>query len=208
MTDPALRAGAAAGLVQGPGLAGLLLLVAYPFLAHAALLHLGARMAALGGLAGLALSLALRLPQAGRARRALLAQHGAVAAALAGALVLDDRRVLLLFPALASAAAAAVFATTLWSGPPLVERIARAWDGDAFVEAMTGHCRQATAAWAGLLALNAGVIASLAFTGPLGAWTLYTGVLSYLTMGALFAGEWALRRSRKRRLAAAATREV
>ncbi len=200
MTVPASRRGDAAGLVGGPGLAGLLLLVAYPFLAHAALLHLGTRSASLLGLAGLALSLALRLPRAGAARRALGVQHGAVAAALAAALLLDDRRALLLFPALASAAAAGVFASTLRSGPPLVERIARAWDGEAFEERMAWHCRQATAAWTGLLALNAGVIAVLAFRGPLGAWTLYTGLLSYATMAALFAAEWLLRRWRRRRL--------
>jgi len=202
----AMRTVAPVGPVRAPALAGVLLLVAYPFLVHAALVHVGTRTAALAGLAGLALSLALRLRAAGRARRALLAQHGVVAAALAGALVLDDRRALLLFPALASAAAAAVFASTLWSGPPLVERIARAWDGDAFIEAMAFHCRQATAAWAALLALNSGAIAALAFRGPLGLWTLYTGVLSYATMAALFAGEWGLRRWRKRRIAAPTTR--
>ncbi len=45
----------------------------------------------------------------------------------------------------------------------------------------------------GALVLLAAVAAALALWAPLAWWTLYTGLIAYLLMGLLFAGEWLVR---------------
>ena len=44
--------------------------------------------------------------------------------------------------------------------------------------------------------LNGLVSLGLALFAPLAIWTLYTGGIAYLLMGALFAGEYAIRKIR------------
>ena len=48
--------------------------------------------------------------------------------------------------------------------------------------------------WTAWLSLNALVALVLAVFGSDAAWALWTGVIAYLIMGVLFAGEFALRR--------------
>ena len=44
--------------------------------------------------------------------------------------------------------------------------------------------------------MNGGIIATLSLIGAERAWALYTGVISYIFMGLLLAGEWLYRRYR------------
>ena len=61
------------------------------------------------------------------------------------------------------------------------------------------YCRRVTALWCAFLVANAGVIVWLALAGTRELWALYTGVVAYLLMGALFAAEFVYRHWRFRR---------
>ena len=54
------------------------------------------------------------------------------------------------------------------------------------------YLNRLTAVWAGFFLLNAGV-AAWTTTQPLATWTLYNGLIAYLLIGALVAGEWLYR---------------
>jgi uncharacterized membrane protein len=189
-------------LARALRIVALLVLVAYPFALRALLQHSGPRLAAAVVLIGLALSFGIRRAFAREPLGPLAAQHALVGLAAVLALAEGKELALLLLPALVSLSLFFVFAATLWRGPPLIERIARRVSGADFLEQMVPHCRQATIAWCALFLANAAAIVGLAIAAPLGWWTLYTGVLVYLLMGGLFAGEYAVRIARKRRLAA------
>jgi len=183
------------------GVTAVVALVAYPFVLRALLERGGVRPAAAALLVVLALSFAARRFVAREPLRPLLFQYAAAGTATAFALGQGTATALLLIPALPSLALLGVFAATLRHGPPMIERFARRISGPGFREEMVGHCRQATVAWCVFFGGNALVIGALAFAAPLDWWALYTGVLTYLAMGATFGAEFAVRRLRKARLA-------
>ena len=184
-------------------IAAIPVVAVYPVALRALLLHTGPRRAAAAVLAGLALSFLVRRAFGHEPLRPLAAQHALAGGAALFALAQGKVLALLLLPALVSLGLFAFFAETLWHGPPMIERIARRVSGAGFLEEMVPHCRQATIAWCVFFFANTGAVAALAVAAPLAWWTFYTGVLAYLLMGALFAGEYALRTVRKRRLASA-----
>jgi uncharacterized membrane protein len=103
-----------------------------------------------------------------------------------------DPRELLLAPVFLNLGLLYVFGRTLRSGPSFVERLARLRDPNLSA-ARVRHCRTTTAVWCGFFAANAVLITALAWLGEIRIWTLYTGVVSYLMMALLFAGEWVVR---------------
>jgi uncharacterized membrane protein len=100
----------------------------------------------------------------------------------------------LLWPVLINLAFLWTFATSL-GGTPMVERLARLQD-PALNDEKIAYCRTVTKVWCGFFLLNAAVIATLAFLREVGLWTLYTGALSYVLMGLVFAVELAVRHAR------------
>ncbi|HBZ71595.1 MAG TPA: hypothetical protein DEP35_18465 [Deltaproteobacteria bacterium] len=175
--------------------------VVYPFALRVLLEHTGPRLAAAAVLFGLALSFLVRRAFGHEPLRPLAAQHALGASAALLALAQGKELALLLLPALVSLGLFGFFGATLWHGPPMIERVARRVSGGGFLEEMVPHCRQATIAWCVFFFANTGAVTALAVAAPLAWWTFYTGVVAYLLMGALFAGEYALRTVRKRRLA-------
>ena len=97
------------------------------------------------------------------------------------------------YPVLVSLTVCAAFSYSLYAPPSVVERIARLRTPQLPPEAVR-YTRRVTAVWAGFTFANALICAGLAAYGSLAAWTLWTGALSYLLMGTLFAGEYLLRR--------------
>ena len=176
-------------------------LVAYPFVLRVLLERASPRLAAAVVLFGLVVSFGVRRALGHEPLRPLAAQHALVGSAAILALAQGKGLALLLIPSLVSLSLFAVFASTLWHGPPLIERIARRVSGAGFLEKMVTHCRQATVAWCIFFLANALAVAGLAAKAPLAWWTFYTGVVAYALMAALFAGEYAVRSVRKRRLA-------
>lgn len=96
------------------------------------------------------------------------------------------------YPAVLSGLVAAVFANSLHRPPSLIERFARLKKPQLPPEGRL-YCRKVTWVWTLWLSANALIAAALAVWGSIGLWALWTGVISYIVMGALFAGEIVLR---------------
>jgi uncharacterized membrane protein len=185
----------------------LLLVPAYPFVVWFALERWSSRGVALLALAALALRAATMrevLAAAAESRVAL----AAVAVLCVAAALFDWQPLLLAVPVVGSGFAALLFGRSLAS-VPLVERFARAEHPELMHE-LTGYCRTVTRVWFVFLVANAGVALGLALFAPVAAWALYTGLISYLLIGLLFAAEWLVRQGRLRaaRLALGARAEA
>lgn len=197
-----------------PARAMLLMGASYPVLAHLATLSArpGLIAASISLLVVLVLLPALR---DGRplAWAVLAGAASGVYAALASGTALS---LLLLPPVLLNGFMAWVFGRTLRNGSmPLIERAARAMRGPGAVlgDEVVAYARGVTQAWTGLfvvlavvnmvlalLARPAGLLRVAGFdpaiSVPLGAWSLFANVLSYLFIAALFAIEFMVRARR------------
>jgi uncharacterized membrane protein len=96
------------------------------------------------------------------------------------------------YPVAVSLAAASVFGATLLHPPSLIERFARLREVD-LPPAAHSYCRKVTIVWTVWLSANTIIAAILALPGNDAAWALWTGLLAYLIMGALLAGEIVVR---------------
>ncbi len=113
---------------------------------------------------------------------------------LAGlATVLNQALPLKLYPALVNVVMLVVFATSLRFGPPLVERLARLQEPD-LPDFAVAYTRRVTQVWCGFFVLNGGLALFTALYASDRVWMLYNGMLAYVMMGVLFAGEWLVRR--------------
>lgn len=100
-----------------------------------------------------------------------------------------------LYPVVVVAIVLAVFAFSLFR-IPMAERIARR-TGERLDERGVAYCRTVTRVWTAFLALHLAVTAATVFASY-GVWAFYNGFLAYVLMGALFAGEWFVRRRVRR----------
>jgi uncharacterized membrane protein len=184
-----LRPGAfATGLV-------LLLTVAYPFAVAFGLGRIEPRWFAFA-LVGLALL------RAAVSRQALWWAAAAGAAVLAAfSLAGQGWLPLKLYPVLVNAVLLLVFGVSLWRGPPVIERLARLSEPALPVEGVA-YTRRVTEAWCLFFVFNGVAAGATALWLSTEGWALYNGFIAYLLMGAMFAGEWLLRRRLKARVAA------
>lgn len=97
------------------------------------------------------------------------------------------------YPVLVNLAMLSVFATSLWHGMPVIERLARLQEPD-LPPAGVRYTRQVTRVWCGFFIMNASIATWTALYADLATWTLYNGLISYGLMGLLFSGEWLVRR--------------
>jgi uncharacterized membrane protein len=168
---------------------GLLLAgVAYPFVVHASLQHGSVRWIALP-LAALWLARAVAGNAATPGGRLLPACALAFCAVIA---FVDDSRWLRWYPVLINAGMFTLFAASLRHGTPVIERIARLRH-PGLPPAGVAYTRRVTQVWAGFFAFNGLMAAALSLWAPWHWWTLYNGVISYVLIGLLVAGEWLLR---------------
>lgn len=100
-----------------------------------------------------------------------------------------------LYPAVVVAVALAVFAISLFR-TPLVERFARGM-GEVLDARGVAYCRKVTVAWVVFLSAHLAVTVATVFARR-EVWAFYNGCLAYLLMGAMFAGEWLVRRRVRR----------
>jgi uncharacterized membrane protein len=98
------------------------------------------------------------------------------------------------YPVVISLAVASLFAITLWHPPSLVEKLALA-SGEHWSPSLRVYCRNVTAVWAVWLTSNAAIAVGLAIAGDDRAWAIWTGVISYVISGLVFAIEWWLRQT-------------
>ncbi len=181
---------------------GVTLAVAYPLCVYIGLTRWSARSV---GLLVLVLLLPVTLGRVSQldrqARVVVLSPPTCVGALALAAVWLDDARFILALPVLVSAVLLATFAATLRAPVSMVERYARLVQS-RLTKAEVAHCRQVTAVWCGFFVFNGAVAGALALWQSTGWWAVYTGVISYGLMGALFVAEFALRRVRFRRYGA------
>jgi uncharacterized membrane protein len=105
------------------------------------------------------------------------------------------------YPVVISGGLAFLFGASLRRPPSLVEKMAEL-GGETLSAAIRLYCRRVTLVWALWLTINTFIAAALAIFGSLEAWALWTGLLSYLVIGLIFAAEFTLRRFLRRRHAA------
>lgn len=95
------------------------------------------------------------------------------------------------YPVVVSAAWLAFFAGSL-AGTPAVERFARMKTPDLPPSAVR-YCRRVTVAWCVFFLANGTVALDSALNRSDAWWALYNGLISYIAMGLMFAGEYAVR---------------
>jgi uncharacterized membrane protein len=166
--------------------------IAYPFVVYAF-------VGRVAPWAFLALMIALALPRLAAVRKRIDRRILLPGAALGGALLVlyflkDAMGAVRLYPVLMSLGVAGAFAASLIRPPTLIERFARLSRPD-LPEAGVRYARHVTWVWFVFLTGNAAVAAWTVFWGTLAQWMLWNGLISYLLMGGLFAGEYLIRKA-------------
>ncbi|MCL7714684.1 hypothetical protein [Stenotrophomonas mori] len=161
--------------------------LAYPLLVYGAMGRFDPRWLALG-------LFVLALMRWLATRQAQWAVVAAGTGALALAATLSSQTLpLKLYPVLVNAVLLLVFGGSLRFGPPVVERLARLQEPDLPAFAVV-HTRRVTQVWCVFFVFNGSVALMTALWASDRVWALYNGVLAYVMMGVLFAGEWLVRR--------------
>jgi len=108
-------------------------------------------------------------------------------------LATNSETLLRLYPASISASMLILFGVTLFYPPTMVERFARMQEGELSPSGVR-YTRRVTETWCAFFAINGAIAVYTAAFASREAWALYNGLLSYLVMGTLFAGERLVRR--------------
>jgi uncharacterized membrane protein len=114
------------------------------------------------------------------------------------ALWVDALLPLKLYPVVVNAGLLGLFAYSLVVPPTMIERIARVRESDLSPAAVL-YTRRVTQIWCVFFALNGLMALCTALWSSAVVWTLYNGLITYLLMGLLFAGEYCIRWRFKRR---------
>lgn len=125
----------------------------------------------------------------------LLAATGA-ALSLAG-LLLREGQWLLWYPVAVNAALLLLFGGSLYSGMPLVERLARLREPELPARAVA-YTRRVTQIWCLFFIVNGAIAVLTCLVGNVHWWALWNGMVSYLLMGLLMGGEWLVRQRVRR----------
>ena len=131
-------------------------------------------------------------------KRSFVVGHWALLAAacvmfmLAAGLV-NEPAMLLAYPVFVSLLFFAVFSYSLAHPPTVVERLARLQDPDLPPQGVA-YTGQVTRVWCGFFLANASVSLATVWYGDPWLWSLYNGLVAYLLMAALMAGEMLVRR--------------
>ena len=167
---------------------------AYPLLNHAEAVQGEPRWAALG------IALVVWALAAGWSSALVAALLAASTLALALWVASHVPGLLLYVPPVAiNLALCTFFARTLRRGhEPVVSRFARISRGGQLAPDLARYTRNLTRAWAGFFVLMAGISATLAVTGPLATWSLFSNILNYLLVVLFFVVEYVYRRVRYR----------
>ncbi len=175
-----------------PLLVGLVLIL-YPALVYFGLSHWGSRPLALALLIGAALRWWVGR-RVGRQTQDLWLVAAAAAIAVL-TLVTGSVSALKAYPVLINFIMLCLFAYSLQRGPSVIERLARLKEPD-LPPSGVAYTRQVTRVWCGFFALN-GTIAAATLVASDELWALYNGLIAYVLMGLLLAGEYWIRRRKQ-----------
>lgn len=168
-------------------------MVLYPVVVYAGMETLGLR-----GLLGLLLGAAL-LRAMVSGERLWWGVALAVSMLCGIGLLLQDARMVKLYPVLVNAAMLVVFLSSLWQPPTIVERLARLQTPDLPPQAIR-YTTRVTQVWCAFFLLNGMVSLMTVYWASDRIWALYNGLISYGLMGLLMAVEWLVRGRIKARL--------
>lgn len=174
---------------------GFLLVLTYPFLFYVGMGRWNLRVVAGSLLAVLVPVFALRYFDRERESMSLLSIPLTVIGFVLLAALVNDRRLILALPVLVNAVLLAQFLASLFGPRTFVEGVARLVQPELSV-AEVRYCRSVTWLWVLFFALNGSIAGILALRGPMSLWAAYTGVISYVLIGAVFALELLVRRVR------------
>ena len=167
--------------------------IAYPLLVYAGVEQLGpAFFALLLAVMAIAKFIAGRKGQLSSARNNWWILGLVLAYSLA-ILVTNNTLLLKLYPVIISLGMAYLFASSLKAPESLIERLAR-MAGETISARAKIYTRRLTRIWALLLLGNAAIAFYLALWGDLKTWALYSGLISYIAVGAFFVLEYGYRR--------------
>jgi len=164
-----------------------LLTLLYPLAIYFGLGHVQPRWLAL-----LLLGMALARAVTSRDRLWLAATAGAAVLVLFSVLG-NDAMPLKLYPVLVNAVMLTVFGISLRHPPTVIERLARLQEPELSAHGVA-YTRKVTWVWCGFFVLNGSIALITALWCPDKVWALYNGLIAYVLMGVLFAGEWLVRR--------------
>jgi uncharacterized membrane protein len=105
----------------------------------------------------------------------------------------DSERLLRLYPFAVNLGMALVFGLTLLRPPSMIERFARLQEPN-LPEQGVRYTRTVTMVWVVFLLCNGAIALYTALVSSREVWALYNGLIAYGLMGAMFAGEWLVRR--------------
>ncbi|PIQ38454.1 MAG: hypothetical protein COW59_01690 [Lysobacterales bacterium CG17_big_fil_post_rev_8_21_14_2_50_64_11] len=98
-----------------------------------------------------------------------------------------------LYPVLVNALMLILFAGSLWHPPSIIERWQR-MKTPVLSDTGVAYTRKVTWVWCVFFVGNGGIALATALWGSDRVWMLYNGSIAYVLMGALYLGEWLLRR--------------
>ncbi|MEM5405941.1 hypothetical protein AB4Y44_18035 [Paraburkholderia sp. BR10937] len=107
--------------------------------------------------------------------------------------ITNSERLMRLYPSLVNLGLLVAFGATLVNGPSMIEKFARLTYADPPAH-IVRYTRRVTQLWCVFFALNSVVSAWTALAWPARAWSLYNGMLAYVIIGALLAGEFVWRK--------------
>ncbi len=170
-----------------------LLLLAWPFVIWFGLAHNGLHWL----LPLMALLLLLRLRQTRRQAGPLQAVTQLVAvvgiALCVASFMLKTHQLLLFYPVVVNAVMLGFLGVSRWGVMQIGEGVGRV-QGPHLPERGVRYTRHVTQIWCGFFIINGGIALFTALYADMSLWTAWNGMIAYLLMGTLMAGEWLLRR--------------
>jgi len=112
--------------------------------------------------------------------------------------IINSSIILKLYPLLMNILFLAAFGSTLFSPPTMIFRFATMQDksiqGSLNEKRVAAYCRKVTFVWCGFFIINGSVAGWTIFSGSDVLWSVYNGLISYILIGTLFAGEFIVRK--------------
>ena len=173
------------------GLAVGVLTLAYPFLIYFGIERAEPRWLAL-------LLAVLALLRATATREAIWLWGAAFGLALATLSAASNALLpLKLYPVLVNTVLLALFGASLAHPPSMIERFARLREPQ-LPPAAIAYTRRVTQVWCVFFVMNGSIALVTALWASDQVWALYNGLVAYVLIGLLFAGEWVVRRRVRR----------
>lgn len=170
-----------------------LLLISYPFAVFFGLRYFEPRVVSLLLVALIATRLLLVSAKSGkRASTPALASAALALAIFILVQVFNKEIFVKLYPFFMSMIMLTAFAYTLKKKPSMIERLAKLMPTPPPPEA-TPYLNKVTIVWCAFFLINGIISLYSAFFASTETWTLYNGFLSYMVMGVIFVGEFAIR---------------